>query len=31
MIETGTNKLDRAGLAVKPTGVNDKKAYSITC
>ena len=31
MIETGTNKLDRAGLAVKPTGVNDKKAYSIKC
>ena len=31
MIETGTNKLDRAGLAVKPTGANDKKAYSIKC
>ena len=31
MIETGTNKLDRAELAVKPTGANDKKAYSIKC
>ena len=31
MIETSTNKLDRTGLAVVPTGVNDKKAYSIKC
>ena len=31
MIHTSTNTLDRTGLAVKPTGVNDKKAYSIKC
>ena len=31
MIHTSTNTLDRTGLAVKPTGANDKKAYSIKC
>ena len=29
MIETSTNKLDRTGLAVRPTAADDKKAYSI--
>ena len=29
MIHTSTNTLDRAGLAVKPTGADEKKAYSI--
>ena len=31
MIHTSTNTLDRAGLAVKPTGADEKKAYSIKC
>ena len=31
MIHTSTNTLDRTGLAVKPTGADDKKAYSIKC
>jgi len=31
MIHTSTNTLDRTGLATKPTGANDKKAYSIKC
>ena len=31
MIHTGTNTLDRTGLAVVPTGTDDKKAYSIKC
>ena len=31
MIETSTNKLDRTGLAVRPTAADDKKAYSIKC
>ena len=31
MIHTSTHTLDRTGLAVKPTGADDKKAYSIKC
>ena len=31
MIHTSTNTLDRTGLATKPTGADDKKAYSIKC
>ena len=31
MINTSTDTLDRTGLAVKPTGADDKKAYSIKC
>ena len=31
MIHTSTNTLDRSGLAVKPVGTDDKKAYSIKC
>ena len=31
MIHTSTNTLDRSGLAVKPTGADEKKAYSIKC
>jgi len=31
MIHTSTNTLDRTGLAVKPTGADEKKAYSIKC
>ena len=31
MIHTSTYTLHRTGLAVKPTGANDKKAYSIKC
>ena len=31
MIHTSTNTLDRTGLAVVPTGADDKKAYSIKC
>ena len=30
MIHTSTNTLDRTGLAVKPTGADEKKAYSMT-
>ena len=31
MIHTSKHTLDRTGLAVKPTGADDKKAYSIKC
>ena len=31
MIHTSTNTLDRTGLPTKPTGADDKKAYSIKC
>ena len=31
MIHTSTNTLDRSGLATKPVGTDDKKAYSIKC
>ena len=31
MIHTSTHTIDRTGLAVVPTGADDKKAYSIKC